>query len=146
MATKYKLVSGDVSGAPALYAARIDETTFAVYEINEWEDLDSSAVETHGKYNVQAGIVDVRGFDSHTQIPGYFSDSVRSALQSCGWEIDGSGNIWCPYSGDIVVQAGSPAFELCLVECLWQYGAKDVAADVSGDNLRKLVREARAAV
>lgn len=105
---------------------------FAVFEFSYWEDLDPSAVPTYGKYNVQAGVVQVDNVEDNT-----------NALKSCGWEIDAEGNIWCPYSGDIIVEKSSPYFNYCLVECLWRYGCKDVIQDESGNNRSKLIKSAR---
>ncbi len=47
---------------------------------------------------------------------------------------------------NLIAEHGTLAFTLCIAECLWTYGAKDVADDVSGNNLRALVREARNAI
>jgi hypothetical protein len=135
MATKWTLLSGDVSGIPATFVRKIDATTFAVCELNAWEDLDSSAIETHGKYNVQSGTVDV------------LSDCAGDALRSCGWHMDAkTGNIVDTHSGEVVAAFESKHYLLVQVEAMWSYGAKDVACDVSGNNLRKLVREAKGAV
>ena len=133
--TKWSLLSGDVSGIPATYVRKIDSSTYAVYEVNAWEDLDSSAVETHGKYNVQSGIVDTTW------------DSMPDALRSCGWEIEArTGNIIDSHSREVVAAFESKHFALCIVDAMWGYGAKDVAYDGSGNNLRTLVRAAKGAV
>lgn len=133
--SRWMLLYGDASGIPALYARRLDSSTFAVYEVNLWEDLDSSAVETHGKYNVQSGIVDVTW------------DSMPDSLRSCGWHIDArTGDIVNTHDGTVVAAFESKHFPLVIVEAMWSYGAKDVAYDGSGNNLRALVRAAKGAV
>ncbi len=130
----WTLSCGDVSGTPALYVRKVDSQTYAVCEVNLWDDLDSSATELYGKYNVQSGTVDI------------LSDAGADALRSCGFHVDAkSGNI-VDDSGRIVAEYDTTAWILCTVDCMWGYGAKDVACDISGNNLRKLVREARAAV
>jgi hypothetical protein len=133
--SRFTLLSGDASGIPALYVRKDDASTYSLYEVNLWEDLDSSAVETYGKYNVQAGIVDVTW------------DSMPDALRSSGWQIDArTGDIVDTHSGDVVAAFESKRFALCIVEAMWHHGAKDVAYDGSGNNLRALVREAKGAL
>lgn len=132
---RWILCSGDASGIPALYVRKIDSSTYAVYEVNLWEDLDSSAVETHGKYNVQSGTVDITG------------DDMPAALRSWGWEIDArTGDIVNTHDGAVVAAFESKHYALVIVEAMWGYGAKDVACDASGNNLRALVREAKGAI
>lgn len=131
--TRYKLLTGDVSGTPATYYTRGDSSSeFVVYEVNLWEDLDSSAIETHGKYNVQIGFVSIDD-----------AERVTAALRSCGWEFDADNNIVCPHSGDTIAPRKSKHWPLVQVEAMWGYGEKSVVADLSGNNLRKLVRDAR---
>lgn len=133
------------------------EQNLAVYELAYWDVLDGSAAETLGKYNVQAGFVSLDDMEAN-----------RGALKSSGWEFVGPSragddnqrtmpwrevavsahplDIWCPYSGDVVVKYGGPEWCYCLAECLWQCGAKEVVCDVSGNNRRALIREARGAL
>ena len=135
MPSKFSLLEGDKSDIPAIYYRRSQDHLYDVYEINLWEDLDSSAVATHGTYNVQAGTVDLER-----------ADVAVHALKSCGWELHPEHGIWAPFSSDIVATVGSKHWEAVLVSALWGYGAKDVTADVSGNNLRALVRQARASL
>jgi hypothetical protein len=136
----FRLLSGDASGIPALYARRHGcgiPGMYDVYEINLWEDLDSSAIATHGKYNVQAGTVDTTDLER-----------AADALRWCGWAFEfGSDNrIIVNHDGEIVaslLESDIESFERVIVEAMWGYGAKEVTADVSGNNLRTLVREAR---
>jgi len=111
-----------------------DATTIEVFEFSYWEEMDSSAVSEYGRYNVQSGTVHLDSSD------------LRQALWSCGWELDAEGNVWCPYSGDIVSRPSEPSHAYWLAECLWRYGAKDVACDTSGNNRRALIREAKYAL
>lgn len=104
----------------------------AVYEVSYWEDMDSSAVKTHGKYNVQSGTVCLVPRD------------LSSALRFYGWHITEEGIV--SDSGDIVAAPGTDTYKYALAECLWRYGSKDVACDVSGNNLRKLVKQAKNAL
>lgn len=133
---RFKLLTGDVSGTPATFYRKSGYgRCFDVYEVNEWADLDSSAISTHGKYNVQSGTVDLEHYEVNI-----------AALRSCGLEFREFG-IWCPHNGDIVASTKKPdLWDAVLVECLWGYGAKEVLADLSGNNLRKLVAQARSAL
>lgn len=134
-ATRWTLLTGDVSGLPATYVRKVDSATYEVYEQNAWEDLDSSAVETHGKYNVQSGTVDV----TNTRMP--------EALRFLGLTIDArTGDIVNEHDRAVVAAFESKHYPLVIVEALWSYGAKDVACDVSGNNLRALVRQAKNAI
>jgi hypothetical protein len=137
MATKpFKLLSGDVSGTPATYyrATNPNYTRFDIYEVNQWADLDSSAIATHGKYNVQAGTVHI---ESRT--------IIDAALKCSGFRytadgiVNDSGDIIAPYNKVL-------SLHRVIAECQWTYGAKEVAIDVSGNNLRKLVKQARNAL
>jgi hypothetical protein len=91
-------------------------------------------VATHGKYNVQAGTVALE-----TRC------IMDQALACCGFRqtVDGivndSGDIIAPYSKTLEMNR-------VIAECLWTYGAKVVVEDLSGNNLRKLVRAARNAL
>lgn len=129
---KFCLLEGDASGIPATYYRKSYDRTYDVYEINFWNDLDFTAVPTQGKYNVQAG--SVRLDDEGV---------VAQALKSCGWELHPQHGIWSPHSGDVVAAHGHKHWDAVLVSALWGYGAKDITADVSGNNLRALVRQAR---
>jgi hypothetical protein len=135
MPSKFTLLEGDQSGIPSTYYRRSQDHLYDVYEINFWKDLDSSAIATHGTYNVQAGTVDLEQADVAVQ-----------ALKSCGWELHPEHGIWAPFSGDIIAAVGSKHWDAVLVSALWGYGAKDVTADVSGNNLRALIRQARASL
>jgi hypothetical protein len=130
----FKLLSGDASGIPAIYYRPTSPhfDSFDVYEVNEWADLDSSAIATHGRYNVQSGTVSL---DNRS--------SVDSALASHGFRWTVGGII--DDSGTVIAAKELDARKVAL-ECLWRYGAKDVAADLSGNNLRKLVKAARNAL
>ena len=132
MPNKFRLLEGDQSGIPAIYYRKSQDQLYDVYEINLWEDLDSSAIAIHGNYNVQAGTVSLDR-----------PDAIVQALRSCGWELHPEHGIWVPYSGDIVAAVGSKHWDAVLVSALWGYGAKEVSADVSGNNLRALVKRAR---
>ena len=142
----YRLLAGDVCGFPSTYYAKLDhdQTSYAVVSVDLWEDIDSTA--DMGRYNVRSGIVDIAGFDAHHALPGYGAPSVRDALRSCGWELDSSGAVWEPSTGLIVAAPDTKAWRLCVLECMWGYGAFDRAFDESGNNLRALMREAKDAV
>lgn len=128
-------VSHSTGSDDGLWMRRKDDTTIDVFEVCFWEDLDSSAVKTHGKYNVHSGTVDLR----HLR--------VGQALRCYGFYINDSDGSIVSDSGDICwAQANTDAYALVVAECLWRYGAKDVACDVSGNNLRKLKQEARGAL
>jgi hypothetical protein len=135
MSSRFKLLTGDVSGIPATYCRSSNYgRCFDVYEVNEWADLDSSAIATHGKYNVQAGVVSLEHADTNV-----------NALKCCGLRI--VGNEIVTDSGDVVATSeDAQRWDAVLVECLWLYGAKDVFADVSGNNLRAAIRAARGAL
>jgi hypothetical protein len=135
--------------------------TVYVIELSYWEDLDSSAIATHGKYNVQAGSVEVPVFEA----PFARSDSdteavcdMHSALACHGYQLDPlTGDVVNEYDGAIVCERGEARTSskgrkarrrwlLCIAECMWRYGAKDVAFDESGNNRRALFREAHSAL
>ncbi len=140
------------SGSDFLKFYQIDSDTIGVVHMDLWEDMDSSAVATHGKYNVQSGIVCVRGFDASHGSPDAIGQSVHDALKSCGWRLDVSSQgrlaIIDDCAGDIV--ASGPITDkrvmLVIAEAMWGYGEKDVMFDGSGNNVRKLEREARNAL
>ena len=104
--------------------------TVEAYELSYWEDLDSSAIATHGKYNVQAGYVDLSRIES-------------AALASCGIEINPDGQLWCPHTGEVLANPGTQSFSFAVAECMWRYGSKQVELDSSGNNRRALIAAAR---
>jgi hypothetical protein len=114
-----------------------DGITVAVYEFAYWEDLDSSAVPDYGRYNVQAGYVDLTRHDLY----------LDSALRCCGYKRDEVGNVVNEHDGELVCSFDNrPSYVYCLAECLWSYGAKDVVSDESGNNRRALIRAAKGAL
>jgi len=135
MPSKFRLLEGDQSGIPAIYYRWSQEQLYDVYEVNLWKDLDSSAIPSHGNYNVQAGTVSLEQ-----------RDTIVQALRSCGWELHAEHGIWAPFSGEVVAAIGCKHWDAVLVSALWGYGAKEVSADLSGNNLRALVRRARASL
>lgn len=135
----------------------LDGHTVYTIELSYWEELDSSAVETYGKYNVQAGYVEVPVLEAPFQrkdTDSYAHAEMFGALRSCGWTLDPlTGDVVCEYDGSIVCERGQARTSskgrkqrrhwlLCIAEAMWGYGAKHVTCDVSGNNRRKLVREA----
>jgi hypothetical protein len=139
----------------------LDGNTVYIIELSFWEELDSSAVETYGKYNVQAGSVEIPVFEAPFARSDSDSQAVRdmhSALRSSGFALDPqTGDVVNEYDGAIVCPRGTlrtsskgrkerRRWLLCIAECMWRYGAKDVAYDGSGNNRKKLVREAHHAL
>jgi hypothetical protein len=125
------------------------EHEYSVVHLQEWDDLDSSAVELYGKYNVIVHNVDVRG---------YGNGEVERSLNSCGLEIltqeainakpeafsdNKAGDIWCPYSGNTIAHYADKHYPLVIVEAMYGYGAGDRAYDDSGNNKRTLLTDAR---
>lgn len=114
-----------------------------VVQVNLWGEMDSSAVAEYGKYNVMSGHVD---FDLHEGARQH----VRgwAPLSCCGYAMEiapnhpdrRQGDIYDTYSGDTVVEWGTPGWWQCMAETMWSYGARDVDSDDSGNNLRKLLR------
>lgn len=125
-------VRNSTDATDGLYMSR-DGMTMSVLEISYWEELDSSAIPLYGKYNVQSGHVDLDNPDANLR-----------ALRSYGWKIGADGIE--SDSGETVAAADTEAYWLCLADALWSHGCKSVACDVSGNNLRKLVKQARNAL
>jgi hypothetical protein len=113
-----------------LWMRRIDANTMAVVCFEYWENLDSSAIETHGQYNVQSGTVELDHRDLH------------SALSYVGLRILNNGQLEVIGAGDLIAQS-EPAYFYAIAEALWTYGAKCINHDESGNNRRKLIRGAR---
>lgn len=129
--------------------------TVYTYELSYWADLDGT---THrGKYNVQAGYVEVPVLEA----PFVRSDAspcdvlaMYSALRCCGYTLDPhTGDVVNEYDGSLVCERGARRTSsagrkqrrrwlICIAECMWGYGAKHVLYDGSGNNRRALVREA----
>lgn len=97
-----------------------------------WRNLDSSAIPLYGNYNIQAGTVDLTA-------------DPTEALKIYGWAINADGNICCPTFPGIITKKNTQ-YGLIVIECMWSYGQKDVVLDVSGNNRRKLFKEAREAL
>lgn len=138
-----------------LWTCIVDDATVAIIEFAYWEDLDSSAIPTYGKYNVQAGYVHVP-YANAALVP-----NLVASLRCCGWQLArDAGPRWAendpldivdPYSGTVVCAYGRKGkarrhWLLCVSECMWKYGANDIACDVSGNNRAKLFRKARGAL
>ncbi len=90
------------------------------YHIIEWTDMDDacgSDNEGHPRYVVELSEVDV------TATP---AETLQSAIESCGWE-------------------GIPDNPEAQAETLHSYGARAPLHSGSGNNLRKIMRKARAA-
>jgi hypothetical protein len=122
-----------------------------VVEMRFWEDMDSSAVETYGKYNLMSGKVCLRGFESYSQGPDFIGQSVHDALRSCGYVMSKltMGPGWVisnSYDGTELGRGIIADLRLILAECLWTYGARDIDCDVSGNNVRLLERRAQNAL
>jgi hypothetical protein len=132
----------------------LDGHTVYTIEFSYWEDLDSSAIATHGKYNVQAGYVEVPDIESTDVRDARVLAEMHGALRFCGYELHAqTGAIVNEYDGALVCERGTARTSsegrkarrrwlLCVAECMWRYGAKHVTCDVSGNNRRKLMREA----
>jgi hypothetical protein len=135
--TTFKLLTGDVSGFPATFyrCTSPHYDCFDLYEVNQWADLDSSAIPTHGKYNVQAGRVSL---DNRT--------TIDAALKCSGFRLTASGSIETEEGEAVAAYAKTLGVHRLIAECLWTYGAKEVVLDISGNNLRKLTRQARNAL
>lgn len=126
----------------------IDGMRVAVINFEHWENLDSSAVATHGRYNIRCGWVNLERGKERV-----------SALQSCGWEFVGEDranhtvtfegchplDILCPHTGDIVARySDRRTWKLCLTEAMWGHGAYEFLEDISGNNRAQLFKAARA--
>ena len=136
--------------------AKLDGHTVYVLEVTRMErlvHLDPSASHRHGRYNVQAGTVFVPSMEAG--IPLNMADmrhleNMHNALASCSWAI-------CPSTANVVNvhtraivrpygKAGTKARKrwiLCVAECMWDYGARTEVCDISGNNRKALVCEAR---
>jgi hypothetical protein len=144
-----KLCEQTRSGSDCLTFYGMDDAdTIGVVHFDLWEDMDSSAVETHGKYNVQSGTVALYGFDGRADL-GHIGQSVHDALRSCGYVLEvrvgGGWSVKNEHDGEMVALDHATA-RLVVADALWFYGAKDVACDVSGNNKRALIREAKQAI
>jgi hypothetical protein len=135
------------SGSDCLKFYDMGDDHIGVVHMDLWEDMDSDAVAEFGKYNVMSGSVCIRGFESYGREPGFIGQSVHDSLLSCGYVLTEFGHglysISEEHSGDLVVTGSLQDCALAIAECMWGYGAKDVACDVSGHNLRKLEKQAR---
>jgi hypothetical protein len=128
-------VSGSSWADDGVWARGTDDpNVIEVYEFAYWHDLDSSAGPEYGKYNCVSGTVDLT------------SHHLYSALRSSGWELDTAGNLVCDYDGSIVSHVTDPTHTYCLAECLWRHGAHEVHTDVSGNNRRAVIRQAKRAL
>lgn len=132
--TSYFLLSHSGGEPEGLYCRQSSERAFDLYEVAYWENLDSSAIPTHGKYNVRAGHVDL---DLVT------ADNQKRALAYFGLAFDAHGHIVTEHDNALVAERGTFAHTLVQVESCWAYGEKEVTIDVSGNNLRDLIRAAR---
>lgn len=160
---KFKHTSHRTGSDDGLWTA-IDGNTVNIIELAYWDDLDSSATPMYGKYNVQAGYVEIpENPEASHEVNGYSNDAVGS-LRSCGWEFLGDRvtepafaadkhhrlDIYCPHTGDIIARYGKfgskerRIWKLVLAEAMWGYGAKHIHSDESGNNRAKLMRSARA--
>ena len=144
----------------------LDGHTVYTIEFSYWADMDSSAIATHGKYNVQAGYVEVPCIEfpctreslKACAETDYALREMLSALRYCGYTLDPeTGDVVNEYDGAIVCERGKARTSsagrkarrhwlLCIAEAMWGYGAKHVVCDISGNNRRKLVREAHASL
>jgi hypothetical protein len=110
-----------------LWMRRVDANTMAIVEFEYWENLDSSAIETYGKYNVQCGTVELDNRD------------LNSALSYIGLRILDNGHLEVIGQGNTIAPTDA-SYAYAIAEALWSYGAKDVSHDESGNNQRKLMR------
>lgn len=147
-------------------------TNFRIVHLQEWSDLvGDCGAEDMEKYNVVAHDVRITGFDDYKAASAAgkpfegltvggvtYGASVVSSLRSCGFEfltqdtIDAKpeafsdmvvGEIWVPHSGFSVAKPGTLSHSLCIAECMYVFGAGDVAHDQSGNNARELLKSAR---
>jgi len=138
-----------------LWTHLIGNTVYTI-ELSYWADLDGRA--DYGKYNVVAGYVEVPVFEGPF-FPPTVEDTgdvatMYRALRSCGYTLDPeTGDVVNAYDLTLVCSRGKARTSsegrkqrrrwlLCIAECMWSYGAKHVVYDGSGNNRRKLVREA----
>jgi len=101
-----------------------------------WEDLDSSAVEERGKYNVSAGTFSL------------FTKEAVNGLSCSGFDIAPNGDIVQPYDGTVIASFGSDHYAHVLVECAVTACGMSAGGefDESGNNHAKLTRAARSAL
>lgn len=145
---KFQHVRGNGYDREGLFMRYDSADTIAVYEVSNWEDLDSSAVATMGKYNVQCGYVYLsdhgptadRGMDGTVM-----SDrcELGNALRYCGMYVNTVEGTVCCDDGSVICRYDYEGLGYVFAECLWSYGAKSVVDDSSGNNLRTLIRDAR---
>ncbi len=134
----------------------IDSATIGIVQVQEWDDLIGERERVSDglpKYNAMAGIVCIYGFDAHTKPGSVFGPSVHDALRSCGFYLANEGEraptdhfqILNDYDHTVVVEGklSDKSVRMCIAQCLWDYGAKDVLSDDSSNNARKLERQAR---
>lgn len=119
-----------------LYVKPLGGRRFHVLKVEHTEEWGDNAQEEYGKYHVSLSEIDLSAFDWAL---------VCDVLRSCGWKLvahedTGLPAILCLYDGTYV--AKFPHVDACLVEAAHGYGAKAPLWDSSGNNLRKLVREA----
>lgn len=141
------------TGSDTLKFYDLGDNEVGIVHVQEWEDFDSSAVETHGKYNAIAHHVCVSGFDAYGQPEGHIGQSVHDSLRSCGFElsksvISGELIISNSYDGAVLAHGtlADVRVKLVIAEAMYGYGAGDRVSDESGNNARKLEKEARRAL
>ena len=135
MTKRFRVLSGDVSGVPCLYGRPNDCGGYDMVEAQYWKDMDSSAVEEYGKYNVRAGVV---------HLDMYSDEDMRQAFQHWGLTLERNGDI-ADDRGHVFCNAYRELDHALAIaaECCWSYGLKEVWSDDSGNNLRVLLRDAR---
>lgn len=93
-----------------------------VMEVMNWNDVDSSAVNELGQYNVTLSVVS-------PQAAG--KENIAKAMDACGLTEDS-------------LEGRKGSMMQMVVECLHSYGIKTTLFEESGSNLTKLMKDARA--
>jgi hypothetical protein len=121
---RFKFLAGDINWETyggKFVSRKLNNGEFDYYlimDILNWNDVDSEAVKTNGQYCVSL----------HSVSPSEAgSDNLKKAFECCGF--DGTEDF-----------ASNP---LAQVECLESYGVYTLVWSASGNNLSKLMREAR---
>jgi hypothetical protein len=110
-----------------LWMRRIDANTVAVVEFRYWADMDSSAIETHGQYNVMSGTVELD------------NERLASALQYVGLVLKSDGSV-ADTQNHFEIRPTDFDYAYAVAQALWSYGERSIGHDESGNNRRKLMR------
>lgn len=154
----FKFLTGDVNYVDygGKWYRKIGTGRYHVLTLDTWEELDSSAVELYGKYNVTLSEVDLAKLATPRALEGnpprfrlvgeQCFTPLDGSLRSYGWEYRQGEGITDQYGvvcGFELNARGERSIELVMLEACHGCGAKAPLWEESGNNYLRLIREAR---